>query len=78
MKYKTERTSHGLRDVLFNEIDALVNGESTPHRAIAVSKLATQIVNCANMEVEYQKLTANNMQYKGELLSTPIALGTPE
>lgn len=71
-----KRTSQGLRDALFDELDALRNGESTPQRAAATSKLAVQIINSANMEIEFQKYVRSNPTEKKNLLGAPIALGS--
>lgn len=49
------RTSAGLRDAIFDELDAIRRGESNPTRANAVSKLAGSIVETVRMEVEVQK-----------------------
>jgi len=73
-----ERTTFGLRDALFDEMDALRRGTSTPQRASAVSKLAVQIINSANMEIEYQKLAAENKQIEGQLLASPVLLGSSD
>lgn len=70
---KTVRTSLGLRDVLFEEIDALRTGESNPARASAVSKLAVQIVNSTKLELDYQRLIKDDEKLV-EL--KPIALGS--
>ena len=49
------RTSAGLRDAIFDEIDAIRNGSSNPTRANAVAKLDTGIVETIRMELEVQK-----------------------
>lgn len=49
------RTSAGLRDAIFDEIDAVRNGTSNPTRANAVAKLATGIVETVRMEIEVQR-----------------------
>jgi len=51
-KIKTNRTSEGLCDALFDEFDSLRNGESDYHRAGAVAKLAVQIINTKKLEIE--------------------------
>ena len=45
------RTSAGLRDALFDELDALRAGTSNPTRANAVAKIADQVVNTVHMEL---------------------------
>lgn len=49
------RTSAGLRDAIFDEIDAIRMGTSNPTRANAVAKLATGIVETVRMELEVQR-----------------------
>lgn len=49
------RTSAGLRDALFDEIDALRSGSSNPTRANAVAKLASGVVDTVRMELDVQK-----------------------
>lgn len=49
------RTSAGLRDAIFDEIDSIRNGSSNPTRANAVAKLATGIVETVRMELEVQR-----------------------
>lgn len=49
------RTSAGLRDAIFDELDALRNGESNPTRANAVAKLSASIVETVRMEIDAQK-----------------------
>lgn len=49
------RTSAGLRDAIFDELDSIRNGTSNPTRANAVAKLATGIVETVRMEIEVQR-----------------------
>ncbi len=49
------RTSAGLRDALFDEIDALRAGKSNPARARSVASLANSVLQSVIMEIEYQK-----------------------
>lgn len=53
------RTSQGLRDALFDEIDNLRGGRSNPQRASAIAKLAVQIIGTVHMDIEYQKHVAS-------------------
>lgn len=66
----TDRTSLGLRDALFDEIDAFRKGHGDPQRAVAISKLAGQILASAKIEHEVAK-------YKGSdgYAATPMQLG---
>ena len=52
---KVMRTSAGLRDAIFDELDSIRSGTSNPTRSNAVAKLAGSIVETVRMEVEVQK-----------------------
>lgn len=74
------RTSEGLRDAIFDEIDAVRNGTSNPTRANAVAKLATGIVETVRMEIEVQRHMRQQpknapAEVNGSSLGTPLALG---
>jgi hypothetical protein len=76
------RTSAGLRDAIFDEIDAIRSGESNPTRANAVAKLATGIVETVRMEIDVQKhlqKSAATPKINDEAnsgLGAPMALGS--
>lgn len=46
------RTGEGLRDALFDEIDALRNGTGDRRRALTIVELSRQIIKIAWLEVE--------------------------
>jgi hypothetical protein len=73
------RSSAGLRDAIFDEIDAIRNGTSNPTRANAVAKLATGIVETVRMEIEVQRhLRQSNgkaQEPSMNSLGIPLALG---
>ena len=72
----TVRTSAGLRDALFDELDNLRNGSTNPAKANAVAKLADQVIATVKMELDVQKHAA---KYKpngsAPSIGAPIALG---
>ena len=74
---KTVRTSAGLRDALFDELDSLKNGVSNPAKANAVAKVADQIISTVKMELNVQKHIA---KYKPAgltpQLGAPVDLGS--
>ena len=79
---KVSRTSAGLRDAIFDEIDAIRNGRSNPTRANAVAKLANGIVETVRMEIDVQKhlnkqSTSNHITPDefSKSLGAPMALG---
>lgn len=74
------RTSAGLRDAIFDEMDAIRNGSSNPTRANAVAKLAGSIVETVRMEIEVQRFSRqipeNSKAIESILGGTPLALGS--
>jgi hypothetical protein len=66
-----ERTSGGLRDAIFDELDAIRNGNSNPTRANAVAKLAGSIVETVRMEIEVQKY-ARTVDDKKPMANAPL------
>lgn len=49
---KYDRTSAGLRDALFDELEDLFNGVSTANEAIAFSKLAGNIIASGELDLK--------------------------
>ena len=74
------RTSSGLRDAIFDEIDAIRDGTSNPTRANAVAKLATGIVETVRMELEVQRHLRQHAGDEPKLpeanLGMPLSLGS--
>lgn len=70
------RTSAGLRDALFDELDSLRAGTTNPAKANAVAKLADQVIATVKMELDVQKHVA---KYKpngqAASLGSPVSLG---
>ena len=57
-KAKVERTTQGLRDILFDEIEQMRGKNGDPQRALSVANLAKQIVNTAKVELEFHRTIA--------------------
>lgn len=55
---KPERTSQGLRDILFDEIEELRGPKGDPTKSMAVASLAKQIVNTAKAELDFHRTAA--------------------
>lgn len=55
MKGPVVRTSAGLRNALFDELDGIRAGTSNTARANAVAKLAGQLVETVRMELEVHR-----------------------
>lgn len=54
-----KRTSAGLRDALFDEIDALRDGSSNAARARSVAMLANSVLQSVTAEIEYHKYVSD-------------------
>lgn len=73
------RSSAGLRDAIFDEIDSIRDGTGNPARANAVAKLAAGIVETVRMELEVQRFAASAAakvpRNQADGLPKPLALG---
>lgn len=72
------RTSAGLRDALFDELDNLRNGKTNPAKANSVAKLADGIIETVRMELDVRSALAKmptNGAAANPSLGAPIALG---
>lgn len=65
------RTTQGLRDVLFDEIDELRSGNGDPTKSLAVANLAKQIINTAKVELDFHRVMQS-----AEENGTPVELGS--
>lgn len=76
-KKSQNRTTQGLRDILFDEIAALRGEDGDPKRAAQVANLSKQIIGTAKLELEFQR-TAAQMQREGIVTKGlgALALGT--
>lgn len=73
------RTSAGLRDALFDELDALRAGRTNASKANSTAKLADGIINTVRMEMEVQR-HLSNIGDQAKVVSTntlgePLQLG---
>ncbi len=72
------RTSAGLRDALFDELDGLRLGTSNPARANAVAKLAGQVVDTVRMEIELQRYASKVPKGIEAQLPKPVQLSNAQ
>jgi len=70
-----KRTSEGLRDVLFEEIEQLQGPNGDPRRALAVANVARQIVNTVRVELDYAKQLTDLQARGGDVKLGTLALG---
>lgn len=74
----TERTSAGLREVLFEAMDNLRNGEIEPTEAKALASVAQTICATVALEISVQKLRAMYPADAKFVVPKPLQLGTEE
>ena len=70
-----KRTSAGLRDLLFNAIESVKNGDMDFQDAAAIAKLARGICETVHLEIEVAKL---RMEYPSDaklIVPSPLQLG---
>lgn len=70
------RTTHGLRDILFDEIDRMQGENADPTRATAVAGLAKQIIATAKVELEFHRTLANINKDGGNVSLGTLSLGS--
>lgn len=58
MSDKIVRNSKGLVGAMFDELDALKNGESTPQQARAKASIANTICQVTRLEIDFARFVA--------------------
>lgn len=64
------KTAEGLRDALFDEINALRANKTTAVRARAISTLAAQVIDSLRVQIQHGRLIADSQKQQ------PMQLGT--
>ena len=62
---KVVRTSKGLQDTLFDEIDSLREGNTTPQSARTVASLAAGIIQTAKLEMDHGRFISEQRSGRG-------------
>jgi hypothetical protein len=70
------RTTHGLRDILFDEIDRMQGEDADPTRATAVANLSRQIIATAKVEIEFHRAIADLADKGANVSLGTLALGS--
>lgn len=70
-KPNVDRTSAGLRNALFDELDALRNNKTNATKANATAKLAASIISTVELEMEVSKTLAKMPDGSPKTLSLP-------
>jgi len=56
---KVTRTTAGLADVLFDELDALIDGSSNPQMAKAKVAIVNSVISKARLEMDHARFVAD-------------------
>jgi len=70
------RTTHGLRDILFDEIERMRGDDADPTRASAVANLSRQIIATAKVEIEFHRAIADLAEKGSNVSLGTLALGS--
>lgn len=54
------KTTEGLRDALFDEINLIREGKSNPQRARALAQLADRIIDSIRVQIQFGRLLSEN------------------
>lgn len=55
----TEQNTTGLREALFEELDNLRGGKTTPQKASAMARIASTIVAATKLDLDYQRFVSS-------------------
>ncbi len=70
-----EKTTEGLRDMMFDELDLLRKGEIDASRAGATANIARQIIDSVRVQVQFQRVVNEtnsfNLVGKNEIKELP-------
>lgn len=75
-KTKTRRTTESLRDILFDEIDAMRSDKADPTRARSIATLSREILSTARLELQFQETSARLQREGATVNFQPLALGS--
>jgi hypothetical protein len=70
-----KRTSVGLRDALFDEIDSLREGSSNAARARSLAMLANTALKSVEVEIEFHKYVSDVSKHEGSAKMGYLQLG---
>ncbi len=69
-----ERTSAGLANVMFEELESLKKGSSTPQQASAKARVANTIIAVSRLEMDYARFVSAERSDEKGLPSLPIGI----
>lgn len=75
MSTSIERTSAGLASEMFEELDALKKGTSTPQQARAKSSIANTIIAISRLEMDFARFVADARGEDGKKALPSLPMG---
>lgn len=72
------KTSEGLRDALFDEINALRAGTTSPQKARAISLLASHVIDSLRVQIQHGRLLLDSDKNKEVFLGSGHSNQTQE
>lgn len=72
---KMQRTSRALSETVFEELEQLRNGGSTPQKARAVSSLANTICLITRLEMDYARFVSKERSDEGNESLKALPMG---
>lgn len=70
------RTSKGLIDTLFDELDQLKAGKSTPQNARAKASIANTICQVTRLEMDYARFVTDSRSIEGQQGLKALPMGS--
>ena len=67
-----KRNSKGLVNLLFDELEDLNSGRSTPQQARAKASMANSIIAVSRLEMDYARFVASERSGEGQLKPLPL------
>ena len=74
MSKKVNRTSDNLKELMWDELEALTAGTSTPQNARAKASLAGQICGITRLEIDFSRFVAEKRTEGGKLANIPMGV----
>ena len=70
----SKRTSDVLKDMMWDELNALTEGRSTPQNARAKASLASQICGITRLEMDFSRFVSEARSDNGRLGQIPMGM----
>ena len=71
-----QRTSVGLAEAMFEELEALSNGSSTPQQARAKASVANTIISLSRLQMDFARFVSDSRTQDSALPN--LTLGMPD